>query len=132
MTNQRPPIKAQQSNIKNQKESPVFTIDAAHPPRHPDEVEDELLHAWGRVRNSSSLRILKIIHGYGSGGKGGSTREVVRNWAFRNRGKFKQVIDGEEYRLYNAATQELRQQVGTFADADLDAGNSGITIVWVK
>lgn len=113
-------------------QSPILTIDVAHPPRHPDEVEDELLHAWGRVRNSSSLRILKIIHGYGSGGKGGSTKEVVRNWAFRNRGKFKRVVDGEEYRLHDAATQELHQQVGSFADADLDAGNSGITIVWVK
>jgi hypothetical protein len=111
---------------------PILTIDVAHPSRHPDAVEDELLRAWSQVRNSPTLRVLKIIHGYGSSGKGGSTKDIVRNWAFRNRNKFREIVDGESYSLYNAATQEMRKEVGAYADADLGAGNAGITIVWVK
>ncbi|MEK9138532.1 MAG: hypothetical protein AAB393_15520 [Bacteroidota bacterium] len=113
-------------------QSPTLTIDVAHPPRRPDEVEEELLSAWSQVRNSSSLRVLKIIHGYGSTGKGGTTKEVVRNWVFANRTKFKMSIDGEEYTLYNAGTRELRKAIGDYPDADLGKTNPGITIVWIR
>ena len=112
--------------------APVLTIDVAHPPRHPDEVEEELLHAWAQVRNSSSLNILKIIHGYGSSGKGGTTKDLVRDWLFRYKSRFKHVVDGEDYTLYNQAIQELRKGVGAYEDVDLNASNKGITIVWVK
>lgn len=111
---------------------PVLVIDVAHPPRRPGDVEDELLHALSEVRNSDSLRILKIIHGYGKSGKGGGTKEVVRNWAFRNRARLKSIINGEEYSLYDASTQEMRQQVGGYSDPDLGAANPGVTVVWVK
>ncbi len=57
----------------------MLTIDVAHPTRRPDEAEEDLLEAWSQVRNSSSLHILKIIHGYGSSGKGSATKELVRN-----------------------------------------------------
>ncbi|MBM2839726.1 MAG: hypothetical protein HW412_254 [Bacteroidetes bacterium] len=112
--------------------STILTIDVAHPPRHPDSVEEELLHAWSQVRNSPDLRVLKIIHGYGSSGKGGSTKEAVRNWTFRNRHKFKTVVDGEDYDLYDATTAVMRTEVGPYNDSDLGAANAGITIVWVK
>ena len=112
--------------------SPVLTIDVAHPPRRPDEVEGELLEAWSQIRNSSSLRILKIIHGYGSSARGGSTKDLVRNWIFRNRTKFRDTIHGEDYGLYQTVTQEMRKEVGRYTDPDMDSGNAGITIVWVK
>ena len=88
------------------------TIDVAHPPRHPDVVETELLEAWSTVRNSPSLRVLKIIHGHGSTGKGGVTKELVRNWAFRNRNRFRAIIDGENYTLFDADVLEMRPDVG--------------------
>jgi hypothetical protein len=110
----------------------VLIIDVAHPPRPPDEVEQALLDAWETVRNSPALRIVKIIHGYGSGGKGGATREVVRNWAFRQKGRFRVVLYGEDYTLHNSATQEIRREVGQYPDSDLTMPNPGITIIWVK
>jgi hypothetical protein len=112
--------------------SSLLTIDVAHPPRHPDRVEEELLDAWQRVRNSSDLCVLKIIHGHGSRGKGGSTKDVVRNWAFRQKGKFLATIPGEEYALLQEVTARLRQEVGSFPDPDLGSANPGITIIWVK
>jgi hypothetical protein len=112
--------------------SPVLTVDVAHPPRHPDLVEQELLDAWQKVRNSSDLGILKIIHGYGRSGKGGSTRAFVRDWAFRHRHRFLAVIPGEEFALTHDATAQLRKEAGNFPDADLGNSNAGMTIVWVK
>lgn len=111
--------------------SPVYTIDLAHPPHHPDRVEEELQYAWQKVRNSSSLHLLKIIHGYGSSGRGGSTRTLVRNWAFRNRSRFRSIISGEEYTLFNNATQDMRRAIPSFDDPDIVHGNPGILVIWV-
>lgn len=111
--------------------SPLLTVDVAHPPRHPDAVEQVILESWSEVRNSSFLRVLKIIHGYGSSGKGGKTRELVRNWVFQNRSKFRLVIEGEHYSLLDPSTQEMRKEVGQFFDQDLDNANPGVTLIWV-
>jgi len=112
--------------------SPLYTLDVAHPPRHPDIVEDSLLDAWERVRNSPALRLIKVIHGYGSGGKGGSTKEVVRNWLFRRRDRFRGIVYGEDYTPANAQVQQIRTEMGHYSDSDLTFPNPGITIVWVK
>lgn len=110
----------------------IHTIDVGHPPRHPDVVERELNDALSTMRNSSSLRVLKIIHGHGSSGKGGSTKEIVRNWAFRQRSRVRGIINGENYEVYDADVQEMRSEVGQYPDIDLNSGNPGITVVWVK
>jgi hypothetical protein len=112
--------------------SVLLTVDVAHPPCPPGDVEELLLQAWGRVRNSATLRVMKIIHGYGSSGRGGTTRDVVRNWAFSRRTRFRMVINGEDYDVSDPPTQELRREVGAYDDPDLHGANPGITIVWVK
>ena len=113
-------------------QSPLTTIDLAHPPMSQPEAEVELARAVAAVRNSSYLRILKVIHGYGSSGKGGSTREVVRNWTFRQRRKFRGVIEGEHYSLYDEETRLMFAEVGLTDDPDLHAPNPGITILWIR
>ena len=77
----------------------LLTLDVAHPPRHPELVEAELLEAWHTARNRSDVRVIKIIHGHGSSGRGGSTRDIARNWLHRNRNRFRAIIDGERYSL---------------------------------
>jgi hypothetical protein len=110
----------------------VHTIDVAHPPRNAEDVESELVEAWSQVRNSAALRLLKVIHGYGSGGKGGTTKEVVRSWAFRNRGKFRMIVEGEQYSLGVPEVQELRNELGNYPDIDLERANPGVILIWVK
>jgi hypothetical protein len=110
----------------------LLILDVAHPPRHPELVEAELLEAWHTARNRSDLRVIKIIHGHGSSGRGGSTRDIARNWLHRNRNRFRAIIDGEQYSLTDQVTMELRREVGLYADNDLDRGNRGITLVWVR
>ncbi len=109
-----------------------MTLDVAHPARPPEAVEQELLDGWSSVRNSPTLRILKIIHGHGSSGRGGTTRDLVRNWAFRHRDRFRAVIAGEEFDLFDARTQAMREEIGSFPETDLGAANRGVTLIWVK
>jgi hypothetical protein len=105
-------------------------LDVAHPPRHPDRVEEDLGAALAEARNAPGLRVLKIIHGYGSSGSGGSTKEVVRTWLFRRK-TLRAVIEGERYGLLDPDTQEMRRELKGEADPDLDAANRGITVVWI-
>jgi len=110
----------------------LLTFDVAHPPRHPADVEAELMEMWQHARNRPELRVVKIIHGHGSSGRGGTTREVVRNWLFKNRAQFRSIIEGEHYSLTAPSTMELRREVGLYADNDLDQQNRGITLVWIR
>jgi len=107
-----------------------LVIDVAHPPRPAEIVEDELLDAWQKARQQSQ-RVIKIIHGHGSSGRGGSTKTVVRNWLFSHRSRFRGVVDGEKYDLLNPDVQGLRNELGDYSDPDLGNQNPGITIVWL-
>jgi len=111
---------------------PILVIDVAHPPRHPDRVEEELLSALLAVNSSPTLRVIKVIHGYGSKGKGGTTRDLVRNWAFRRRKRIRAILNGEDYDLLEITTQAMRREVGDVSDADLGASNPGVTYLWVR
>ncbi len=110
----------------------ILTIDLAHPPRPPARVEADLQTVVLNVRNSNRQRAIKVIHGYGSHGRGGSTRETVRDWAYNFRRHLRAVIYGENYNIFDDDTQELRDECGKIDDPDLQAANPGITILWVK
>lgn len=110
----------------------LLTIDLAHPARPPARVEADLEAVFHKVRNSTQHRAIKVIHGYGSHGRGGSTRETVRDWAYNFRRRLRAVIYGENYNIFDDDTQELREECGQIDDHDLNAANPGITILWVK
>jgi hypothetical protein len=110
---------------------PIRLLDVAHPPRHPGLVEEDLTKALADIRKVPAPGILKIIHGYGSSGRGGSTKEVVRNWLFRQK-RLRAVIEGERYGVLDPDTMKMRDEVGRLQDPDLDGANPGITIVWIK
>jgi len=111
--------------------TPLLILDVAHPPARQEVVEEQLLEAVKRVRTSREVRLIKIIHGYGSSGRGGGTKTVVENWLFRRRTLVRAVVPGESYDLLDAATLAMRAEVGQYPDPDLGAGNRGITVVWV-
>ena len=113
-------------------ENYIYALDVAHPPRKAAMVEELLLQGVEYVRNHPHLRVMKVVHGYGSKGRGGETRETVRNWAFRNRRLFIEIIHGEQYSIFDAKTQLLRNECGQIADPDLEKANEGITLIWVK
>lgn len=86
------------------------------------------------IRNGKSwgASAIKIIHGYGSTGKGGRIRTETRRYLSDQKSKrlIRDFIPGEDFSIFNSATRdafalcdELRR------DSDLDRHNNGITIV---
>ena len=78
------------------------------------------------------VKILKIIHGYGSSGIGGKIRIRSREYLKRMivRGEIHGYIPGEEFTIFNEETRqafiicpELRK------DKDLERHNNGVTFI---
>lgn len=96
--------------------------------------DDAIKRVTYNIRNGKALgaSAIKIIHGYGSSGKGGKIRQETRRYLTeqKRKGYIKDIIPGEEFTIFNTATinafkycDELRR------DSDLERHNNGITIV---
>ncbi len=70
---------------------------------------------------------VKIIHGYGSTGKGGKIRTAVRK---KSAELGKMVIHGEDFSIFDEATRQAFKTCPDLRnDGDLDRHNNGITII---
>ena len=110
----------------------LHTIDIAHPPLSSVTAEEVLDNELTQVRLTKKWRVLKIIHGNGTIKRPAVLKQIVQNWAYRNRAHLLAVIPGEEYNIHNPTTQEMRKLCGQVVDADLGNSNPGITILWIK
>ena len=81
------------------------------------------------------VRLIKLIHGYGSKGVGGKLRGAMRRALAEQQaaGRVGRVVTGEDWSIFDATARallddypELRQ------DPDLERGNAGITLAEVK
>ena len=79
----------------------------------------------------ANLRVVKIIHGYGSSGVGGKLRVGLRQeLAERSRrGKIKGFIPGERFGRYEEIQPYLNQYSQLTVDPDFGRGNAGITVI---
>ncbi len=86
------------------------------------------------IRSGAELgaAAVKIIHGYGSSGKGGKIRTETRRYLAeqKRKGLIRDFIPGEQFSIFDEATRsaflrcdELRR------DPDLERSNNGVTIV---
>ena len=76
--------------------------------------------------------LLKLIHGYGSSGKGGRIRVEARACLARmkERGELRDVIPGEEFTIFEPRTLAAFQRCPDLRkDPDLERHNNGITVV---
>lgn len=76
--------------------------------------------------------VLKIIHGYGSSGKGGKIRTACRTYLKQQQesGQVRDVIRGEDFSLFSEATRQAFRVCDALRhDRDLDNYNNGITFV---
>jgi hypothetical protein len=110
----------------------IYTIDIAHPPLTSEHAEKMLDEKASEVFSAQNLRVLKVIHGYGTGIRPAILKQVVYNWAHRNRKRLRAIIPGEMYNILDVKTQEMRSQCGQVKDEDLGAVNPGITLIWMK
>ena len=78
------------------------------------------------------VRVLTLIHGYGSSGAGGVIRGEVRHQLEyeRVRGRIRDLVPGEEIRARSPRIRELRRRFPALAgQVDLERPNPGITLV---
>ena len=88
-----------------------------------------------RKSKREGVRVLKIIHGYGSTGKGGTLSHGLRkSFALRKKEKvIRDFIPGEDFTIFNPVVLELLEAVPALrADSDLAATNEGVTVLWLK
>jgi len=81
------------------------------------------------------VKVLKVIHGYGSSGKGGKLCVGLRkSFGLRKKeGAIKDFIAGEDFSIFNDKVLALLETVPDLrGDPDLGAANEGITILGLK
>lgn len=81
------------------------------------------------------LIALKILHGYGSHGRGGAImlelRRILPFW--KRQGFVVNYFGGEKWSLFDEDSREILEKDKTiFGDCDLDHNNPGITIIQVN
>jgi len=89
------------------------------------------------IRNSkrAGVRVLKIIHGYGSSGKGGVLQSGLRkSFALRKKeGVIKDFVPGEAFTIFNSTVLAMLEAVPALrGDSDLANSNEGVTVLWLK
>ena len=80
----------------------------------------------------SGVKVLKVVHGYGSTGVGGDLRIALQSTLRQMAAKreIRDCIYGENWRTSDERTWELlKQQPELKNDSDLGKANKGITIV---
>lgn len=97
-------------------------------------VSEAMSHMQTELRRAQNdgIKVLKLVHGYGSTGAGGEIRIAVQNGLLRRKsqGEIRNVIFGEDWRISNEATWALLKQMPELKqDSDLGRQNRGITIV---
>jgi hypothetical protein len=99
-----------------------------------EEARKRAIEAIRKARRDR-VAVLKIIHGYGSSGQGGTLRLGLRK-SFRLRkkeGVIKEFIPGEDFSIFNATTLALLEAVPELRhDPDVNATNEGMTLLWLK
>ena len=77
-------------------------------------------------------RVLTLIHGYGSSGRGGAIREEIRAKLqyLKYRGEINDVFTGEHFSTGNGPGRNLLRRFPFLRQhSDLNKGNRGITLV---
>jgi len=97
-------------------------------------VDDAIRRVTYNIKNAGAFGVsaLKIIHGYGSTGKGGAIRTETRKYLDRQiiRRQIKYYITGEDFSIFNENTRKAFLACdGLRNDSDIERHNNGITIV---
>lgn len=95
-----------------------------------------VMDAMDKLRNTlvdyrrEGIKYVKIIHGYGSTGKGGAIREACREELANELaiGKIKKIINGEDFKILNREAYEMRNNCKEL-ESLFTCTNKGVTII---
>lgn len=85
-----------------------------------------------RTAKTRRLKALKIIHGYGSSGKGGAIKRDVQSYLAgkKRSGTIREFVPGDRFFPFDPAARAIVGSCPDLAkDSDYTRGNDGITIV---
>jgi hypothetical protein len=110
----------------------TFNVEAGLPTL--DEARRLVIEEIKRAKREG-VKVLKVIHGYGSSGKGGALCiGLRRSFGLRKKeGVMKDFVTGEDFSIFNDKVLDLLEAVPELrGDPDLGATNEGVTILWLK
>ena len=87
------------------------------------------------VARRQGVRILKLIHGYGSSGVGGKLRRALRRTLTERQAELRlgRVVPGEAWSIFDETARALLDDYPELRrDADLERGNAGVTLVELR
>ncbi len=90
------------------------------------------LQAELATARSGGARVLRVVHGYGSSGKGGALKDACRAFLARElrAGRIRAFVPGESYSRATVAGRDLMGKWPELKAAErTDSGNPGITLV---
>lgn len=88
-----------------------------------------------RSAKANGTRVLKLIHGYGSSGKGGSIRSDVQAQLRRKKqeGQIRDFVPGEDFSPFDPAARAIIAACPSLSrDVDYSRQNHGITMVLIR
>jgi hypothetical protein len=96
--------------------------------------QDAIRRITYNIRNGKTLgaAAIKLIHGYGSSGKGGKIRTEAHRYLEdqKRKGFIRDYIPGDRFSIFDPATRDaFRICDGLRHDPDLEGHNNGMTIV---
>ena len=102
-------------------------IDIGHAGKFPDEAILELEATVSQYAYENKVKVIKVITGHGSG----KLCKIVREWCDDQKGRFKGVIYGEDYNMFNKNAVHMRGECHQPEDSDFGKNNSAITYIWL-
>ena len=106
----------------------VFIIDIGHNNFSLDKAMAVLESEVSNQIFQGGSKAIKIIHGHGSG----ALKDAVREWCAEQKGRFKAVIFGENYDMFDKDSMDMRSDCGLPNDKDFGRRNSAITYIWLR
>ena len=103
------------------------TIDIGHCSNSIDQALSILATEVSHIMFEGRVKAIKIIHGHGKG----ALRQAVRDWCEEQRGRFRAVIYGEDYDLFNSEALAMRNDCDQPRDHDLGRKNRAVTYIWL-
>lgn len=85
-----------------------------------------------RTAKARRYDAMKIIHGYGSTGKGGAIKQDVQRFLARQKqaGAIKNFVPGGDFSPFDANARSMIDRCPDLAkDSDYSRGNDGVTLV---
>ena len=110
----------------------TFNVEANFPTL--DEARRLVIEEIRRAKRDG-VRVMKVIHGYGSSGKGGALCVGLRkSFGLRKKeGVIKDCVAGEDFSIFNPTVLAMLETAPALrADCDLNNTNEGVTILWLK